>query len=70
MRPYKKFINDIYEELRIVLSCIFTIGYMMGSIIVSICTWAVDRLANQDADYTIDLEILSRKMCLTTKEKG
>lgn len=66
---YKKFINDVYEELRIVLSCIFVVGYIIGSIIVFICTWATDKLDHADSDYTIDLEILDRKMRLTTKER-
>lgn len=65
---YKKFISSIYEELRIVLSCIFVIGYIIGSWIVFICTWAVNKLDNPDSDYTIDLEVLVRKIRLTTKE--
>ncbi len=65
---YKKFISNIYEELRIVLACTFVVGYIIGSLIVFICTWALDKLDHDDSDYTIDLEVLGRKMHLTTKE--
>ena len=62
-------LRNLYQIFEIVLMCAFISIYTIGSVIVFVSTWAMDRMDGIDSDYTIDLSLFGRKMHLTTKNK-
>lgn len=65
---YIQFLKNIFEMMEIVLVSIFTITYLMGSIVLFISTICLREMGHTDSHHTVDISMFGYKYTLTTKE--
>ena len=65
---HKLALRNLFEMVGIVLTSIFTITHLIGSIILFISTLCIRKLGHPDSHHTVDIEFFGYKYTLSTRK--